>query len=199
MVADRVQNHEARRPRRRVIPDGVTEGGMFYPGEVARMEDFADIDYRQLRRLFELVRSQANSPLGPARAWSRYTLRDIAALKVAVRLCRNPDDPGSRYLVIAPLERACAALRAEGIDNPLLDVPMGREGRKIFAEIDGARIDPTNGQMQLRDAHDEVLAYLEHSDITVAAAERSAARRAIRGQATRKAFNPTLSTGRVII
>lgn len=198
-MADHVQNHQVRRPRQRVVPGDALQSGLFYPGEVARMEDFAGIDYRQLRRLFKLVREQANAPIGPERTWSRYTLRDIAALKIAVALCRSDVDPDSRYLVIAPLERACAALRTQGVANPLLDVPLTREGRVIFAEIDGARIDPTNGQMQLRDAHDEVLAYLERSDITVSAAERSAARKALRAEVRRKPARPSLSTGRIKI
>jgi hypothetical protein len=185
-VADQLRNHALRRPRQRVLPDDPVRNGYFYPGEVAKLEGFTNIDYRQLRRLFKLVRYQADEAVSTAGAWSRYTLRDIAALRIAVGLCRISDEVESKYLLISPLERACKALKDQGVENPLLDVPMIREGRTIFAEVDGVRVDPTTGQMQLHDVRDAVRDYLDASDLTVPAAEKSAVRFAVTRESQRR-------------
>lgn len=198
-MADQLRNHSVRHPRRRVVPGDPARSGYFYPGEVAEMEGFTDIDYRQLRRLFKLVRNQADAAVGTDAAWSRYTLRDIAALRIALTLCRNEDAADSGYLLIAPLERACDALRSQGVGNPLLGVPMIREGRTIFAEVDGVQVDPTTGQMQLRNVHDAVRAYLDASDLTVPAAERSAVRLAVTRESKHRARRTSPTSGYVAL
>ena len=139
-------------------------------------------DLRQLRRLLDLVRTQAGYPK-PGREWARFTLGDLTALRIAISICENSDD-GGRYLVISPLEEACRTLRSQGVTNPLLDVPMVREGRTVFAEIDGVLTNPRTGQMQLAETHDRVRMYLDSTDFDLPPHERRAERRVIRNEVT---------------
>lgn len=107
-----------------------------------------DVDYHQLRRLFRLVREQGGG--APNDGWSRYTLTDIAALNIAIELCggKHALQPG-RHLQIEPLRKACRALRQQGIANPLLEVRLERQGRKVFADVGGTLFDPQTGQTAL--------------------------------------------------
>ena len=139
----------SRAPRPRVRPDLPGEGYLF-PGEVARLLGCENADYHQLRRLFRLVRTQVDGEVRE-RKWARYSLLDVAALRIALDLCGGTDalSPGRR-LSIAPLDEACRLLRARGVNNPLLDVPMRRHGRTVLVEIDGMLFNPRNGQLVLR-------------------------------------------------
>jgi hypothetical protein len=66
-------------PRRRVASAGV-----FYAGEAARILGLEQLDYRQLRALFA-VAVPANRREGPngGTRWSRYTFRDLVAMRAA--------------------------------------------------------------------------------------------------------------------
>lgn len=151
-------------PNPRLRPAASNAGhdqGYFFPGEVARLLDLEDVDYHQLRRLLRLVRQQAAALPPPRGKWSRYTLRDVAALQVAVEVCGGRAAlVAGRHLKIAPLERACAALRRQGVSNPLLDVPLTAHGRRVFALVDGTLVDPTSGQQALADGLERLDAYL---------------------------------------
>lgn len=181
-MAQRLSQRGTRSPRPRV-PEEPGQDGYFFPGEVAELLGCRDIDYHQLRRLFRLVRIQAAVPVRE-RKWARFTLRDIAALRIALNLCGGVAalDEG-RHLRIAPLERACAALRDQGVVNPLLDVPMRREGIIVFAEIDGQLFNPVNGQMRLDEARDMVTEYLAGLEFKVPTLERRRMVRALRSEA----------------
>lgn len=149
-VARRVNSSSgSRAPRPRVRPDLPGEGYLF-PGEVARLLGCEDVDYHQLRRLFRLVRAQVDAEVRE-RKWARYSLLDVAALRIALELCGGVEALGpGRRLSIAPVDEACRLLRARGVNNPLLDVPMRRHGRTVLVEIDGMLFNPGNGQLVLR-------------------------------------------------
>lgn len=149
-----------RAPRPRTRDDLPGEGYLF-PGEVAELLGCGDIDYHQLRRLFRLVRAQAGGSARP-RKWARYTLKDVAALRLALDLCGGVEALAhGKHLHIAPLERACEALRRQGVANPLLDVPLHRTGTVVIAEINGVLFDPTTGQTTLRQSRDQLQKYLD--------------------------------------
>lgn len=159
-MAQRLRERGTRAPRPRTRDDLPGEGYLF-PGEVAEMLGCRDIDYRQLRRLFRLVRTQAGAPVRDGK-WARFTLKDVAALRVALDLSGGSSAlERGKHLQVAPLEHACRALRAQGVSNPLLDVPMKRSGTVVFAEIDGVLFDPLNGQLTLKDSRDVLQRYVE--------------------------------------
>lgn len=97
-----------------------------------------------------LVRRQAGLEVRPG--WARLSLRDVAAMAIAVRLAGGGLTEGqpSRRLELGAIERACAALQDRGIANPLLDVRMVRHGRSVMALVHGELFDPTNGQLALQ-------------------------------------------------
>lgn len=143
----RLRQHKPRRPAKRLRDRD--NDGYFFPREVAHLLGIEDIDYHQLRRLFRLVREQSGTGLNSG--WSRYTLTDIAAVKVVIELCGGPEalQPGRR-LRIDCVAKACTALREQGIENPLLDVQLERQGDRIFANLSGTLFDPLTGQTALR-------------------------------------------------
>jgi hypothetical protein len=122
-----------------------------------------DIDYRQLRNLFTFVREQAGRNI-PAKGWARYTLTDIAGIEVALRLTRGFDSarPSSQFR-LKHLALACAALRAQGFTNPLLQVPMRRDGDRIFALVGSSVVEPATGQLVMQRASEVVSEYLKSS------------------------------------
>lgn len=148
-MAERVANRSVRKPAERLRGPG---DGYFFPGEVRAMLGLGDIDYQQMRRLFSLIREQAGSSTEDG--WSRYSLTDVAALKVLVELCGGTDALApNRRLRIECVRRACLALRDLGVDNPLLDVPMERSGNRVFVVLRGSIVDPVNGQTALGEAY----------------------------------------------
>ncbi len=160
-MAQRLRDRSGTRSPRPRTRDDLAGEGYLFPGEVAEMLGCQKIDYHQLRRLFRLVRAQAAAPVRE-RKWARFTLKDIAALRIALDLCGGvPALEEGRRLAITPLERACEALRGQGVGNPLLDVPMTRQGTVVFAEINGLLFDPVNGQLTLKDSRDLVERYLD--------------------------------------
>jgi hypothetical protein len=134
---------------------------------VAEIVGCTELDYYQLRRLFRLVRYQAGREVTDSR-WARYSLRDIAALRVVIELAggRAAMRRGRR-LQLAAIEGACAALIAAGVTEPLLEVPLVRQGRAVFAVINGSIIDPTNGQTVLREAFESAAAWLADREATL--------------------------------
>lgn len=124
-------------------------GTYFYAAEVVRVLGLQGIDYAQLRRILRLARPPEAAP---DRKWARFTFEDLVAIRVAVGLAGgSPALSAGRRLQLAELERACARLRALGVTNPLLEVPLRREGRTIVAEIDGVTFRPATGQLSLAD------------------------------------------------
>jgi hypothetical protein len=161
-VAEPLRPHAAVAPRPRLSLDGRREG-YFYPREVAEILGCPEIDYYQLRRLFELARAQSGRP--PAVGWGRYTLTDIAAVRVALDLAGGkPALAAGRRLQIAPVARACEALVAMGVREPLLEVPMFRQGRNVFAVVGGGLIDPVTGQIVLREVFQAAKNLLDRTD-----------------------------------
>jgi len=147
-VARYVHHHQERSPARRVRGDRVDGDGYFFPGEVARMLLLDGIDYRQLREMFKLVRKQRLAPV--TRAWARFSLVDLACLEALLGVCgdREALAPG-RKLSLRGIEACCDALRAQGFENPLLEVTLKRQGARVLAVIDGAVVDPRTGQQAL--------------------------------------------------
>jgi hypothetical protein len=160
-VAQRLKTAASTRTPRPRTRDDLPGEGYLFPGEVAELLDCGDIDYHQLRRLFRLVRTQAGVQVR-TRKWARYTLKDVAALRIALELCGGSDALArGKHLQMAALEHACTALRVQGVANPLLDVPLHRMGAIIVAEINGVLFDPTSGQTTLRDSRDRLQQYLD--------------------------------------
>lgn len=135
--------------------DGAT---YFYAAEVVRVLGLQGIDYAQLRRLLRVAR---RPEAAPDRKWARFTFEDLVAVRVAVDLAGGTAAlSAGRRLQLAELERACARLRALGVANPLLEVPLRREGRTIVAEIDGVTFRPATGQLSLTDTRTRVNDFL---------------------------------------
>ncbi|MBN7535249.1 hypothetical protein I3U85_13715 [Mycobacteroides abscessus subsp. abscessus] len=158
-MADRLVNHDAVSPRKRVR--NRADDGYFYPGEVAEMLGVRSIDYHQLRGLFHLIREQSGGG-ETTRGWSRYTLTDVAALRVALDLCGGADAlQKGRHLRLGNLAAVCRALRAQGIANPLLDVQLRRQRSRVYAVIRGTMFDPLTGQTVLADTTTIVTRYVQ--------------------------------------
>jgi hypothetical protein len=114
-------------------------------------------DYAQLRRLLKLVRSRKT----PGRRWSRFTLREVAAVQVALRLAggREALRPG-RHLSIKPIEDTCRVLRLRyGLAEPLLQANLRREGSRIVATVRNVTFEPVTGQLLLG-VHGKICTFL---------------------------------------
>jgi hypothetical protein len=120
--------------------------GYFYPHEVVEILGLHGIDYRQIRRLFRLVR-----PARAAKKWARFTFRDLAAVQTAVELAGGKAALGDgRRLRFTQVERVCETLRTKyKIPEPLVDVELRREGKRIVATVGQMSLEPTTGQMRL--------------------------------------------------
>lgn len=199
-MSDQILHHRERAPAERLI-SGVS-AAVFFPGEVARLLGLAGVEYSQLRRLFVLSRTtRGEDP--PGRAWARFTLADLAATEVLVHLGggRGALDAGRR-LVLGDVERACRSLRGLGFDNPLLQVPMIRHGRRILARVGRHVIEPTTGQLALDTAGEMIDAFLEARLITdrqVRAAIRSERRRVRPGWRERIVVNGLDSISAIVV
>ncbi|MEA2647078.1 MAG: hypothetical protein QOE92_2161 [Chloroflexota bacterium] len=162
-MGEPVRKHGAVAPTKRVLNDAVG-AGFFFPGEVARLLQLEDIDYSQLRRLYEFTRRQAGEPVRTG--WARYTLTDLACIEAALVVCggRGVLLRGHR-MHLGELERACDALRGLGFSNPLLQVPMRRRGKQVLAVVDGAVLDPATGQLLLDESFTAANAWLARSGV----------------------------------
>jgi hypothetical protein len=134
----------------------------FYPGEVARILGLEGVDYHQLRRLFRLVREQACSEGPQIRKWSRFTFKDLLALKVAVTLAGGVEALSKgRHLRLKDVERICQQLREVfGLENPLTEVVLRRRGKTAVARVHGLWFEPASGQMVLAEIEEAVEEYL---------------------------------------
>jgi hypothetical protein len=158
------RDHDAVTPNPRVNREG-TEPGYFYAGEVSRILGLDDIDYQQLRNLFRFVREQAGQSV--PKGWARYTLTDLAGIEAALRLTRGVDSARpSRHYRLKPLRAACGALRSQGFSNPLLEVPMRRDGDRVFALIGTTVIEPATGQLVMERASNLVHEYLKSTSVS---------------------------------
>lgn len=163
-MSRRVEGHRTTTPSERAR--GKIANLVFFPGEVADLLGLANVEYDQLRRLFVLARILRGEP-HPGRKWSRFTLADLAATEVLVALGggRSQLNAGKR-LVLGELEAACLALRAAGIENPLLQVPMVRVGRRVFAQVDDYVVEPITGQLALDHVGDRLSEFLQEELIS---------------------------------
>jgi hypothetical protein len=133
----------------------------FYPGEVVRLLGLAGTDYSQIRRLFRLARTLRGEEC-PSTTWARFTLADLAAVEVLVSLGGGRDALlERRRLILGRVDSACTALIAMGFDNPLLQVPLARDGRRIIARIDGCVFEPVSGQLVIEETSIRIDAFLE--------------------------------------
>jgi hypothetical protein len=146
--------HDPLRPAR--IPGSVNDSSQVefvYANEVASILGLERVEYRQIRCLLALVRGVKETELGAR--WARFSLADIAGLQIAIPLVGGPDGfrVGGR-LRMAPLKRACEALRSIGIANPLIDVPLHLHDGRVVAQIEGIVVDPRSGQALLASMYD---------------------------------------------
>ncbi len=146
----RVSQSHPTAPASRVADQGDLDG-YFYAGEAAKILKLDHIDYSQIRTLFRFVREQAGVPVSDVdRRWSRFTLTDLTCMEALVDLCGGRAALGrGRRLRLKPVRRACEWLRAQGISNPLLQIPMSRTGDQVFVLVDGAMVQPGTGQVVL--------------------------------------------------
>ena len=138
----------------------------FFPGEAARLLGLGAIDYAQLRELFRLARL-ARGSASTGRGWSRFSLADLAAVEVLVELGggREALEEGRR-LVLGDIEATCVALRRMGFDDPLLQIPLARDGRRILARVNAFVFEPTSGQLVLETTWQHVETFLEDRAIS---------------------------------
>ena len=162
-MADRVRRHAETAPKRRVRSNpAVAE---FFPGEAARLLGLGMIDYAQLRELFRLARV-ARGDEGIGRGWSRFSLADLAAVEILVELGGGREALAEgRRLVLGDVQATCVALRLMGFDDPLLQVPLARDGRRILARVDAFVLEPRTGQLVLETAWQHVDAFLRERAI----------------------------------
>lgn len=135
---------QAKLPALRHAMAGVSE--FFYASEAAQALGVPEIEYRQLRKLVEVVRE--GRPM-PGKSWARYSLADVAGLQIVIDLVGGPDafKPGGRMRMrLQPVRDAIAALRNMGFPHPLIEVPLSLEGDRIVAHLQGVVIDPRTGQ-----------------------------------------------------
>lgn len=123
---------------------------VFRPHDLPELLGIADLDYRQLRKLYELARWQGGRSVAPG--WAQMSVRDISAMGVAAELALTSVNtlPLTRpRMMLKPVVDACQALLGRGVIEPLLTVRMQRVGRRVLAVVDGTVMDPTTGQIAL--------------------------------------------------
>jgi hypothetical protein len=142
-MAHRAERRELKTPRSRTA-----EAGSFFPNEVVRILRLERVDYRQLRRLFRLVRQVAGGSATAGR-WSRFSFQDLAAVRVALQLAGGPQAlRRGRRLQLKGIEEACRALRDDyRLASPLTQARLHREGRTIVADLGGLHFLPQSGQL----------------------------------------------------
>src|SRR5947207_6745078 len=126
----------------------------FFPAEAARILGLRRIDYRQMRRIFDLVappERRGEFRRGRRRGWARFSFRDLLAAKLAIFLARRPRPNAQRArLRLQDVEAAAAALALHSkLAEPLLDATWGIFGSTVIAEVDGVVIDPRTRQTLL--------------------------------------------------
>ncbi|MBI4442307.1 MAG: tetratricopeptide repeat protein [Acidobacteria bacterium] len=73
-----------------------------------------------------------------------YTFTDIVAMKALLKLRKN-------CIPVDHIRRALASLRAkmEAVDNPLAELPIRAQGRRLGVYFQGSYMDPVTGQLHL--------------------------------------------------
>lgn len=160
-MAPRASQREHRAPRNRVAKEGY-----FFPNEVVRILRLERVDYRQLRRLFQLVRDASGSTSPRKGSWARYSFQDIAALRVAIDLAGGTDAlRANRRLRLKPIALACKELREKyGLTSPLTQARLHREGRTIVADLGGLHFVPQSGQMVFGSLRGNIKNHLQRFD-----------------------------------
>lgn len=193
-MAQAVEGHRERAPSERL--DGPVATAVFFPGEVVRMLDLRGASYAQIRRLFRLARRLRGLPepvKGDTR-WARFTFSDIAAVEIIVAIGGGREAlQHGRRLVLGDITAAVAALRCLGFDDPLFEVPMLREGRRILARVGGHLIEPTTAQLAFEVASRRMDEFLR--DRSIAGQEIRRAVRAEQRRARPTARRRVLTTG----
>jgi hypothetical protein len=134
---------EAREPRSRTADAPLLE---YFPGEVVRLLQLGDIAYEQLRRIYVLGRKARGAPIKSG--WARFDAEDLASAEVIVELGGGRKRlVDGRRLVLSDVAEACAKLREMGFSNPLLEVPLARQGRTIMALVGSHVYAPTTDQL----------------------------------------------------
>jgi hypothetical protein len=117
-----------------------------------RLLGLGEIRHERLRRLHAVAQGSHGGPVSPEQVWSKYTLLDLSELSVLVTLGGGTEAfSAGRRVVLGNIRGACAALRGQGFSYPLLQVPLLRERRTIFAFVFGQTVDPATGQVLLDD------------------------------------------------
>ena len=134
---------QPRRPRNRAA----AEGSFYYPGEAVRLAGIKGLNYRQLRRLFDIVKGKRAT----SQAWARFTFRDVVALKVAYTLAKGKKTNHRRpRLHLQEVEVACETLRRRyAIRDPLTQVKLAWDRGRIVAKFEGVHFEPSSGQLLL--------------------------------------------------
>lgn len=164
-VPDRPLNdHKIRAPRRRRVR---RDPGAFFPSEVVRILGLGGIDYRQLRRLFEVVSKAREAK--PARGrWARFSFDEVWRLRAAIELLGGPDSilprrsDGKRpRLKLRKLEDACERLAT---DLRLVDesgrLRLARVGSDFVADLGDAWIEPKSRQLLFDEVVQSTRGYL---------------------------------------
>jgi hypothetical protein len=157
-MAPRIRTREG--PPRRPLD---LSRGYFYPGEVVRILKLEGVDYRQLRRLFKIVREQAGSPVSEEDdGWSQYTFRDLVAIKAALELAGGKEALSrGRRLRLQVVKEVCLRLRGVlGLSSPLTEILFRRMGRAVIAQVQGLLFDPSSGQLLLTEVVEVLERYL---------------------------------------
>lgn len=159
-MAPRAEKRQLKSPAKRTAGDGC-----FFPNEAVRILGLERVDYRQLRRLFELVRTASGTSF-TGRKWSRFSFRDLAALRVAIDLAGGIEALRSgRRLRLKPIEDACRVLRDRfGLSSPLTQARLYREGRVVVAELAGQHFVPQSGQLVFGTLRGAVRRHVETHD-----------------------------------
>lgn len=158
-MAGRVRQPGSKAPKVRVL--AADEFAGFFPNEVVAILALPELNYRQLRFFYRLIRDPTGkSP--PGRSWARFTLSDMAALLNALSACGAEEvlRHETRRLTMVGLAEAVRALHVQGYRRPLLQVGLERLGRRVLADINGLLVDPVTGQQALRSIKESGNPYL---------------------------------------
>lgn len=134
--------------------------------DVVALLGLEGIDYGQIRELYKFIRSQAGTPLEKGdRRWARFSPVDIACMDALIPLCGGVEALAEkRRLRVVPVRRACIWLRAVGFTNPLLEVPMKREGDRVYVWVDGLVVESVSNQMVLNMPESVEVSYVTSAD-----------------------------------
>ncbi|MGC4175360.1 hypothetical protein [Demequina sp.] len=146
-------------PRSRMLASG--GGPEFFPGEAAEILGLAHVDHARLRRLVVLRRECAGDSGPTAGRWLRLGLDDLMAVRVLVDIGGGLERlVAGRRLKTSGIAEVCSALRAMGIADPLIQVPIARQGDHVVAYLAASWVDPSTGQLLFNEVFTRTDAYL---------------------------------------